>query len=428
MKNNIRIADSIADLKSFLESTKEKSDFELSNIKLSQQSDWVLRKGVLSHTSNGFFHVTGLLDVQNNREHLVLFQPQSALTGLALYRDVHSAYVLLQARIEPGNVNICQYGPTIQSTKANYLRFHGGRNTSYLELFDGFHPNANPLSRSHQSDLGRRYYLKDKIHSYVELDQLIPTDENFIWVPLKVLFESVRCDNFLNTDLRSLISCFDWDLYLHAEQYHKGTIALNECHGYEYSGNGIGYSDYRLVPLDQLTGWTVTDEGVKRAQESGIWVDMFKVSCSIREKQVWTQPLMCCETRGLNTLIYRRKNEQFEFLLTTDSEFGISGGFTYLPSNLQYPGERLLREHILTDSMKPEISLFQSEEGGRFYRNEHKYQIIEWMNGQSIKENQKWVSVGQLKHILKSSNKASLQLRCIVSLVIDKLNPLTSSC
>jgi len=60
MNNQVRIATSVFDLKSFLSETIDKSDFKLKKINISEQSNWSAKDGVLSHFSNGFFQVTGL--------------------------------------------------------------------------------------------------------------------------------------------------------------------------------------------------------------------------------------------------------------------------------------------------------------------------------------------------------------------------------
>ena len=42
---------------------------------------------------------------------------------------------LMQAKIEPGNINKIQLSPTIQATKSNFTQKHGGRKPNYLEYF-----------------------------------------------------------------------------------------------------------------------------------------------------------------------------------------------------------------------------------------------------------------------------------------------------
>jgi len=423
VQGNIRIAASAADLAGFLQETVTRSDFKLRKIKLAEQSNWSIKNGVLSHFSTGFFHVAGIRSRISREEHLMLFQPQSALTGLSIYRDGRDVYVLLQARVEPGLVNVGQYGPTIQSTAANYTRMHGGKETTYAELFRSFSPLANPLGNNKQFDLGKRYFQKNKVLSYVELDKQVETKENMIWAPLTVVAEVQQYDNFLNPDLRSLLACFDWDLYINDDDSSQGDGAAAGDDAFALPANRLGNNEWELVPVNQLSGWEFQEYGVADVSDSGIWVDMFHVSCKNREVQEWSQPLLSCANEGLAVMLVRVVNGRYEFLVSIESEFGISGQQTVLPTYVIYPGDshRNMRQMCASGTLMAEMK--QSEEGGRFYLNESVYQMILVTPDFEIESHQRWVSAERLKSILKTSCQASIQLRCMGSLVLDLINP-----
>ena len=425
MRKKVRIAESTADLQLFLNKTIENSDFKLEKIKFSQQKQWSINDGVLSHFSNGFFQIAGVKNKSTNEEHLVLFQPQSALTGLALYKNNRQVFILLQARIEPGNSNIGQYGPTIQSTPANYLQMHGGKKTDYLELFTSFNPTVNTLGNNTQLDIGKRYFQKTKTHNYVELNELIETRENVIWVPLHVIADVLTNDNFLNADLRSLISVFDWDLYTNDNTSENYEREITEDNSDIFSENTLGKNEWELTTLDKLNRWDVQDEGIVDIRNSGIWVDMYKTSCTTREVSSWSQPLLCCLNKGLVVLLIRKINDQFSFLVSIQSEFGISGEITVLPSYVIYPGENHENKSTLFEGGTLIAEMIQSEEGGRFYKNENIYQVILLENEIDLEPHHRWITIASFKSILKSSNRASFQIRCIASLVLDVINPHT---
>lgn len=267
----------------YLADTLEKSHFNIERINVSAQESWQYVNGALSHQSNGFFHVAGAQRQSTKEEELVLYQPQSALAGLALYKDANEAYILVQARAEPGNVGIVQYGPTIQSTAANFLRVHGGKKTAYIELFREFSPISNPLGHTMQIDLGKRYFKKSKFHSYVEVYEQLETEENMAWVPLSLMLEVAQEDNFLNVDLRSLLSVFDWDLFLHGKTTTPPKQEQLLAESLIYQDHQLGSDNWRIVSLDQLTSWKVTDRGVSVIGASTVWVDMFKITCISRE-------------------------------------------------------------------------------------------------------------------------------------------------
>jgi len=425
VNKKVRITESSSGLRSFLEGTIKRSAFKLQSVKISEQNHWSIKNGVLSHFSNGFFHVAGLLNSITKKEHLVLFQPQSALTGLALCEVDDTLYLLLQARIEPGNSGIGQYGPSIQSTPANYLRLHGGTKNMYLELFINYNPKAQPIANNLQLDLGKRYFQKSKTHSYVELDELIETEENMIWIPLYIIAKELSNDNILNADLRSLLSVFDWDLFKSDEISPKSIRQPAEDSHFAFSENLLGNNEWKLIRLDQLKDWGIQDRGIVDASNSGIWVDMYNISCTTREVSEWSQPLFCCANRGLVILLMRTIDTHYEFLISIQSEFGISGQRTVSPSYVTYPGENHENKSRLFEDGTVVAEMIQCEEGGRFYKNENTYQVILIVNDIDTEPHQKWVTSDTLKSILKSSCRASFQLRCIASLVLDVINPNT---
>ena len=447
MKSNLKVARSALDLKSFLQATIEKADFKLSRVKLSQQQEWNLVHGVLGHKSGGFFYITGLVDNISGEEQLVLYQPQGAFNGLVLRKQEQDVYILLQARVEPGNSGIGQYGPTIQSTPANYLRFHGGKETPYFDFFFKYNPQVRPIANSMQLDLGKRYFQKSKILSYVESDSLVDTAENMIWVPLKAVTEVLHYDNFLNTDLRSMLGVFDWDLFL--DRNPSTDIDTTHTNHLGFDHNLIGKNMGKLVPISQLQNWELTESGIVDRANTGISANIYQIVSTTREVKTWVQPLLCTANRGLITLLVRQAEDksldghhsnfpsdkpngmaslrlpQLEFLISYQSEFGISGEKVLLPSQIIYPGENDQNQTTLYKDGKVLCEVVQSEEGGRFYQNENIYQIILVDSNVESGDEQFWISADTLKGLLKSSNKVSIQLRCIASLVLKDINPCT---
>lgn len=421
--NSPRIARTKAQLFKFRDETLEVSGFHLKKIPLESQNEWTISDGVLSHYSNGFFHISGLRNEVSNEEHLVLYQPQSALTGLAICKKENTVFVLVQARVEPGNIGVCQYGPTIQSTSANYNKLHGGKATSYLNLFNSFYPSSKPLGFSNQLDLGERYFLKSKSHNYVETAELIETRMNMIWAPLELLFSCVFEDNFLNTDLKSLLAIFDWEHYLLEGKSRTDQESEQSLNLESFLYKSYGNDKWSIQPIHALKNWSWSEYGVIQngISQQNIWVDMYKTSCTNREKSDWIQPLFSCSGKGRVQLVYRENNESKEFLITLGNEFGITGGSVVLPSSCQYPGDLAGRNDYSIEN-KIVYSILQSEEGGRFYQNENLYQIIQQETEIEEEENQVWLSSQQLKSLLKTSNLVSIQLRCICALILNELN------
>lgn len=417
-------ADTGNELKAFLMSVIRSANFSLTQIQLTDQTAWRFDKGALSHTSNGFFHVCGLEHRSSREQKLVLFQPQSALTGLALYKKGATVYVLLQARIEPGNTNTGQFGPTIQSTPANYLRTHGGKATACTDWFTHYQPGIRPLDSSMQFDLGERYFQKSKFHNYVEVEQPDIPDPSMIWASLEAIFTVLQEDHFLNADLRSLLSVFDWSYYLAVAATKMENASEDESQFMQalLQGKNTGSGGWQLIALQALRDWRISTYGIEDETGKGIDVVMYQTDCTTREVMSWVQPLLRAKHKGLVRLLVRDSaTGELECLLTLIKESGICGGHTIHPSVVTYPGDSIPLAHIAPDGIEL-VAFEQSDEGGRFIHHESVYQVIK-VSDSKIAPNQYWVSLSFLKKILATSNLASFQLRCCISGLLPEMHP-----
>ena len=415
MKKLMRIAQSVDDLENFADFVRHQSEFQMKSIKLSDQDAWIVKDDCLSHKSGGFFSLCGYRNEQKDFEALVLFQPQGAFNGMAIHCKDDRVYLLLQARVEPGNSRLVQYGPTIQSTPANYLRLHGGKKTAYLEFFFEYRAGVKVLENSTQLDLGKRYFQKTKLLSYVQLEEMCPCEENMIWAPLEIVAQVIKHDNFLNTDLRSMLGVFDWDGLIREPltNHFSSNLTLPVRRQSRNSGG--------LVSLKQLSKWKLTNEGIESIANIPTSAKLYEVICTNREVAQWIQPLFLCNGIGLVLLYQRLKNGKREFLLKKGKEFGVSGSNVYLPSEVVYPGED---EKVSLPEGEVLVDLIQSEEGGRFLKNENRYQLIQVEEEVDLGNDHIWVSIPELKTLVSTSNRVSIQLRCIASLLLPTLNPL----
>ena len=63
--------------------------------------------------------------IGKNWDQPIIIQNEKGILGI-LKDSVKNKY-LLQAKVEPGNKNRLQLSPTVQATKSNYQRVHGGK-------------------------------------------------------------------------------------------------------------------------------------------------------------------------------------------------------------------------------------------------------------------------------------------------------------
>lgn len=407
----VQVINSTNELDALMEDVIARAGFQIEQVPLNATVDWTVREGALSHRTGGFFDVMGLEDAAGD-EHLLMYQPQSALTGLAYCKIADQIHVLLQARIEPGNTGIGQWGPTIQSTPANFLALHGGKPTPGLELFYQFNRSALPVGTSVQLDLGERYFQKSKWHNYVLLDQPVAMPDHMAWVSLSAIASVLERDNCLNADLRSLLAVFNWDKLAGRE---RGQDRGAELLGMLNERRRTYAVDYRLKAVGEMRDWEVTPAGIEpRNDASRISARMYHTSCGTREVKAWYQPMIVAPSRGRVTL----QVADGQCLLQVRREMGIEGGFVLTASEIINPGESV------PDSHEEVLASFvQSDEGGRFYRHETTYRLVRGNPAEPVAEKMAWVPLETLKDALALSNVASFQLRCIASLLIPEMNP-----
>lgn len=418
----IRMAHTLVDLREFLDLVIQSSAVHIQPVKQSDQQQWRLKSGCLQHETGGFFHITGIKKLSDGREHLIFCQPQSALTGLILHRYQEQVFVLLQARIEPGNSNICQYGPTIQSTPANYYRLHGGKSTPYLEYF--IHPGSavKQIAVSMQYDLGQKYYQKSKTHQYMDTTEFLPTTENMIWVSWPAIQDALRADNFFNADLRCLLGIFDWSAYTGTSSSMNDLVSLRPLMDSYFASKANAAAPWQLIALDSLTGWDMTGDGIIPRSGKGESIRWYQTRCTSREVDSWVQPLLCADSVGRVILYMKQVDDTYYFLISVAQEFGIPYQAVVLPSEVRYPGDPEVEASSAIDVLHTYSSFVQSDEGGRFYQHESLYEILE-VEDIEPGEDQFWISASSLKKLYKTSDMVSFQLRALGASLITILNP-----
>nr|MWN21435.1 hypothetical protein [Leuconostoc lactis] len=84
----------------------------------------------------------GQIKKMMSEDNLINMDTRTVLSGLpfvtnTLTSDVREGVLnfLMQAKIEPGNINAVQISPTIQATKSNFMAKHGGKKPAYLDYF-----------------------------------------------------------------------------------------------------------------------------------------------------------------------------------------------------------------------------------------------------------------------------------------------------
>lgn len=265
-----------------------------------------------------------------------------------------------------------------------------------------------------QHDLGSKYFQKSKTHHYLLAKDWIETEENMIWASMEAIFQLIEKDNFLNADLRSLLSVMDWD------KYFNPSLIPNSTQKWKYPKTLPQTEKYQLVSLEELSNWELNQKGILPTSTQATSVHIYQFSCTNREVSSWSQPLFEVNSKGIIQLFVRKTEEETEFLISIGKEVGISTPYAYYPSKMSLPEDN--HSPILDTPGQLIRQLIQCDEGGRFFQNDNLYQFI-LVEDLKEESNQQWITKSQLKYLLQTSNQCSFQLRCAASLALDWLNP-----
>ena len=106
-----------------------------------------------------------------------MVQNENGILGIIRKKFNNNYKYLLQAKLEPGNINHLQISPTVQATESNYKRVHGGKKTLFLEYFT----KKKFIIKSKQSEQGLRYLNKFNTNYLVETNKHLKLPKHFRW-------------------------------------------------------------------------------------------------------------------------------------------------------------------------------------------------------------------------------------------------------
>ena len=118
-------------LKDWLESRNKANNFIVEVVNIDNITKWYFNDitGNLQHDSGKFFSIIGLhvktdFSDLNEWQQIIINQPEIGILGIITKLINGTRYFLMQAKMEPGNINILQLSPTLQATRSNYKLAH----------------------------------------------------------------------------------------------------------------------------------------------------------------------------------------------------------------------------------------------------------------------------------------------------------------
>ena len=421
---------SVGTLEPLLEASRK--GFSIREIDLVKSGPhWAIRDGFLQHSSGGFFSVVGVAGVDGAHGKLMLYQPQGAVNGLLISRSGRKDRYLLQARAEPGNIGEVQFGPSLQSTPANFLKFHGGKTSDYFPHFLEQGLPVALIKETTQLDLGGLYVGKTKRVIIQETREDFEPNPSFYWLEGDAIRDEILQSFTFNTDMRALLAVADWSpepdrsgLTPVSREIRSSLAAPRRS---DVLGSVIAdlssprVRDLGFLPLTQMKNWQIAEDGIREIEPSqGIQVKFHQVEAINREVSRWVQPLIAAHCDGTCILVCRERAGFVEFLVRPVSEIGLAGGRALGPSWLSYPGVQVQPPRWLERSLDDVwAETMESDEGGRFYRHASRFAVVRQSGEEASKApDGTWLRLSELKALLSMSSVCTIQLRVIVSLLL----------
>lgn len=445
----------------WMKSQNEEVVSNIMQIPISELRGWSYRDDRIRHNSGKFFSIDGIHIRTNYRntpewDQPIINQPEIGFLGFIVKKFNGVLHFLLQAKIEPGNLNIVQLSPTLQATRSNYTRVHGGKAPTYLEYFNG-EKEVLILVDQLQSEQGARFLHKRNRNIIVEVgeDEELEIKEGYIWASLGQIKELLRYPNVVNMDSRTVISCINFGSYSeHSLRLLDAVKRMNGIHSckpdsFLYS---VLSGDNHLNELQDIIQWItslkfkyeldVTPVGISEMKnwiydgdtihhESGKYFDVMgcRVEIGNREVVSWDQPMVRSAQEGLMGFIVKKINGIYHFLVQAKLESGnfdivemaptvqcLTGNYRKGKNEYTIP---YLEQILNAPKDKIWYSSYQSEEGGRFFQEQNLNIIVEV--GEEfpieVEENYCWLTLNQMLSFVTYNNYLNIAARSLLSAI-----------
>jgi len=359
---------------------------------------WVIKNHVLSRPDRRYFE--GFIGLGQGW----IRQPEIGTLGFLVSSSRNSRRVLLQLKEEPGNIGLSQIAPTVQATKSNREQVHRGLQQPYLSLFTGNQARSTVLQSSLHSEQGTRFWRKRNRNMLVETSLSVAEEQNHKWFPMTELRDALSKSYVVNTDSRSVLASSDWKIILESpprgdngkppngllqemsRQLHEDRIGVD---------GALKLLEGSRKSIGAVRAPVLKPSSPNKKEDSGFFwgrgakgFRFFEVQAKFREIDSWRQPLFVSDVKPIHQLLVSRHRGSLAFLLNITGEPGLYMKAEYGPTvttlNRGLSEQSDLNIEIacqLNDSAELIREIHQSDEGGRFFREEGTYRLV-WVDPQ----------------------------------------------
>lgn len=195
--------------------TSMKVNYELKTkkIPLTEVKNWEITENAIK-SDDRFFSVIGVRVEAGTREVTSWCQPlvkdlNIGLLGFILKKIDGVIHFLVQAKVEPGNIDVIELSPSVSCSNYEHILKNRDKMPPFFEHFFE-NEKATVLIDSLQSEEGGRFFHLQNRNKIILLpeDTKIEIPENYCWMTINQMSEFMRYSMF-NIEARSLISCLN---------------------------------------------------------------------------------------------------------------------------------------------------------------------------------------------------------------------------
>jgi len=421
------------DVRAWIAERREANVFHVEHIPFADLDQWGFDglTGNLVHSSGRFFAIEGLHVVEHDGpygdgpyrewQQPVIKQAEVGILGILVKEFDGVLHFLMQAKMEPGNPNLVQLSPTVQATRSNYTKAHGGTDVKLLEYFAPPDPERVIVDVL-QSEQGSWFFRKTNRNMVVETVGDVPVWDDFCWLTLGQIAELLREDETVNMNARSVLSC------LPCHDAASGAL-LSDIQLLSWFTNERSRHDVRAhrIPLADVRGWKQGVEAIEHEDGHYFKVRAVAVKGGNREKISWTQPLLESVDVGVVAFLVREIDGVPHVMVNARVDGGFLDTVELAPTVQRAPRNYA---HLPAADRPPFLDAvlgaprsriryeaIHSEEGGRFLNTRARYLVVDADDTVDPPPGYAWVTPAQLTALTRHGHYVNVEARTLLACV-----------
>jgi oxidase EvaA len=201
----------VNELVGWLTEMKMRYELHVKRIPLDQVSGWVRTESKIAHQSGRYFSVIAVAVHAENREVLAWTQPllkstRLGLIGFLVQKQNGLLHFAVQAKVEPGNLDVVDLAPTVSCSDAELVALQPYR-PPFFDLLYHAAPRHCRYSAIQSEEGGRFYHFQNR-YMVLELDPAdrLALPDNYVWMTGGQMRAFMR-HGALNIEARNLLAC-----------------------------------------------------------------------------------------------------------------------------------------------------------------------------------------------------------------------------